>query len=324
MILLLTPPSKYSKNIIRDLLYGCWCSGKRIGGAQSPNLTLLFIATVLEKIDRCKYLDLTNTNYPLNRLFLIFKYFDYIILCSASSTIYEDITYLEHIKKEHPKVKVIIFGPYATFFPKDLLELSVIDYVIIGEAEESIKSLIIHLQNSEDISKISGIGFRKNNEIIINGSSIYISNLDKIPIPNRLYIKDTMYFHPLVEEKKWTTALTSRGCPHHCIFCSSPIFYGHNFRYNSSSRLIEEVIYLISLGYKELFFRDENFVENHQRIIAFCSEILKRNIKFIWICNARVDSVSFNLLKLMQYAGCRVIKFGIESGNQQILNKMNT
>lgn len=323
-ILILNPPSKYAKNVVRDLFYGCWCKGKRIASTEFPPTTLLSVYSVLKSPDyeitlldtEAEKLELTKTLEKIKKMSP-----DIVILPTSTMSFNEDVFILQEIKKS-TSCKTILFGSQVSFFPKESLQFEPVDFIVIKEPEFIIKHLVESIFKKTDIAKIDGIGFKKENETIINKPKQFIHNLDELPISDRSLILQYSYFNPLVKYVEWTTALTSRGCVGHCNFCTSPSFYGDRYRYNSPKRVIEEIEYLIGLGYKEIFFRDETFTGDYERTEEICNLIIQKGIKISWICSSRVDTVDEKLIRLMKKAGCHMIRLGIESGSQKILNNL--
>jgi len=88
----------------------------------------------------------------------------------------------------------------------------------------------------------------------------------------------------------------------------------------SAKKVLADIDYYLANGIRELYFRDETFTANRRRVIDICKGIVERGHKFSWICNARVDTVDEEMLRYMKAAGCHLIKFGVESGNQEVLD----
>jgi len=116
--------------------------------------------------------------------------------------------------------------------------------------------------------------------------------------------------------------MTSRGCPYRCTFCFKSIF-GRKYITQSSERITNEIKYLIKkLGVRELLFYDDSFTINRERTIELCNEFIKNDINIPWSCETRVNHVDKKLLEKMKEAGCYIISYGVESGDQQILNNL--
>jgi radical SAM superfamily enzyme YgiQ (UPF0313 family) len=114
--------------------------------------------------------------------------------------------------------------------------------------------------------------------------------------------------------------VTSRGCPYECIFCVGRKMMGRKVRYFDVDRVVDEFEMLSTMGFKQINIVDDLFTSNKNRCIAICDEIIKRGISHPWTAFARVNTVSKRLLEKMKEAGCLMLCFGIESGNQEILN----
>ncbi len=324
-VMVLNPPSVYAKNVVRDLVYGCWCKGKRIASAQFPPLSLLYIASVLEREGHeIIFLDAQSEGKGLEEVKTIAaeKRPEVIIIPTSTMSFREDAKTLE-ILKEASGAKSLVFGSHVTFLPRISLEQEGIDYIVLREPEYIVRDFINALDGGKDAKKIRGIGYRSGKSVKINPEYPFIENLDDLSFPDRKYISRFMYFNPLVKKLRWTAAVTSRGCPGRCLFCSSPSFYGNTLRMRSPGSVIREMEEIVSLGYGEVFFRDETFTANRKRLTDVCNLMIERGLELSWICNARVGTVDRDTLKLMKRAGCHLIKFGVESGSQKILDNIN-
>ncbi|MBE0556765.1 MAG: radical SAM protein, partial [Proteobacteria bacterium] len=131
--------------------------------------------------------------------------------------------------------------------------------------------------------------------------------------------------HPrYIHGKPFAMVFTSRGCPYRCAFCYRGPSGGKRLRFMSVDRVMEEVSYLHSrFGFEAFDFHDDLFTINRERVLEICHAFLNRGVRFSWICEARVNQVDFELLKVMKRAGCVGIYFGVESGHPYILEKMN-
>jgi len=127
------------------------------------------------------------------------------------------------------------------------------------------------------------------------------------------------YFNPVIKRMPYATMQTSRGCPAKCIYCTSPFFYGNDIRVKSAKNVLKEIRYLVGLGYKEIFFRDETFTAYKKRNMEICKAIIDEKIDVTWIANGRVDMIDLEAAKLMKQAGCHMLKFGVETGDDQML-----
>jgi len=243
-------------------------------------------------------------------------------LTAVTPNISNALLVAELIKKEMPETIIVLGGPHATLQARETLEQSkYIDFIVRGEGEFTFTDLIEYIISQKNLSEIKGLTFRKNGQIIETPAAEFIQDLNNLPYPARelLAIKDYSEYLPC-REKPATTIFTSRGCPFHCIFCSKPIG-GNKPRYRSPENILAE-IKLLKRDYnvKEIIFYDDTFTLNRQRIIDLCQLIIKENLKINWKCETRVNLVDKELLETMKKAGCYLISYGFESGNQRILN----
>ena len=321
-ILVLNPPNRFEEKINRDLIYGCWCKGNRVSNIQLPNLTLLYIATVIKQAGyNVKLVDALAENKKLEDLLNIIENFDAVIVSTSNTTFREDVYVLSELKKKNERLKTIICGAHPTVYP-DCIKEEHIDFGIQREIEQTTVDLLDAMENKKDFGNVLGISYKKDGKIFVNAMRPFIKNLDELPFPDRTLINKDQYFHPLAERLPFTTMMTSRGCIGRCIMCTSPDFYGHIYRMRSPENILKEMELVQQQGYKEVLIRDETFTVNKQRAMKMCEGIIERKIDLTWSCNSRVDTIDEELAIMMKRAGCHTVWFGVESGDQEILDKM--
>ena len=232
-------------------------------------------------------------------------------------------------KEVLPNVKIVIGGASASSSSTYLMKSNNIDFLVIGEGEETILELVTYLLDFKnkvnDLHQIKGIMCRNNGDIIRTESRPLISNLDDIPFPDRnsVFILDKnkviKYIHQNVD------VITSRGCPYLCKFCCAYIVWGtRKPRFRSVGNIIDEIIYLKNtFGQTHFIFWDDLFTSNRNRVIEFCNTIIERQLNITWICLVRINTIDAELLSVMKKAGCVEIQIGIESGNDRILKHIN-
>lgn len=320
-ILVLNPCSIVTKNVLRDLVYGCWCQGKRIGGAKIPPTNLLSIATVLEANGYdITLLDALAEQKDIEEVKKIIKDFDVVIISTSTMSFREDATILSELKKENPNLKTIIFGSHPTFMPEDCLKHNGVDIIVQREPEYIIRDIICNFEDSA-WKKVKGIGYEENGKIVLNENYPFIENLDELPFLDREMLPAGIdYFSPIIKRTPYTTMTTSRGCVGKCTFCTAPYFYGKT-RYRTAENVIDELKLIESQGYKEVWFRDETFTVFKKRNDKIYRYMIN-NMNLTWICNARVGTIDRVTAKRMKMAGCHMIKFGVESGVQKILDNV--
>lgn len=323
--LVLNPPSQYAKNVVRDLIYGCWCKGKRIGGAKIPPINLLYIASILKQEGHEVVLvDALAEQKPLTEISQCIDKYDIVIISTSTMSFSEDIGVLAEFKRIKKSIITIIFGSHPTFMPEHALEFEKVDIIVRREPEYIIKDVVNALETGDDSwKKVGGIGYRDGEKKVLNDDYPLIDNLDSLPFIDRsLLPKDIHYFNPLIRRMPYTTIMTSRGCPAKCNFCTVPVFYGQKVRARSAENVLTELELIQNQGYKEVWVRDETFTVFKKRNIHIFNEMIDRGLDLSWICNARVGTVDRDMVVLMKKAGCHTIKFGVESGVQQILDNI--
>lgn len=248
---------------------------------------------------------------------------------SALITQYPYVRWLtKTIKEVNPSAKIIVGGGLATAVPEMLLKKSEADIAVIGEGENTIKEVITCLDSSTSLGDVKGIWFKEDGDILRTELRAPIENLDSIPFPARSLFPMEKYtgsmdlraFDPSI---KAANMITSRGCPYNCAFCDQGIF-GRKFRARSVLNIIEE-IQLLREEYKlnGIIFNDDVFVLDKGRVRLFCDELISRGIDIYWGGNGRANLMDAELLKKMASAKCKFIAYGIESGNQAILDALN-
>jgi anaerobic magnesium-protoporphyrin IX monomethyl ester cyclase len=220
------------------------------------------------------------------------------------------------------KCKMLVAGgPLPTVNPEFFL--NDFDIVVKGEGEQTFLELIKQFFRKGDFSKIPGLIFRISNEVTHTADRKPIEDLDSIPFPSRELFpnQDYINYWRSLNQSPTTSIITTRGCPFNCDFCSHAIF-GLSYRERTPKNVVDEIESTLKLGYEEIFFIDDCYTLNTQRMIEICSEIVKRRLRFKWECLSRVDNITLELTKKMKQAGCTRVFFGIESGSERILKIM--
>ena len=250
---------------------------------------------------------------------------EFVAIAATTNTILEAYALAKKAKEVLPNCKVAVGGPHPTMMPeRTLQEFPEIDYCIVSEAEET----TLELAQGKKDKDILGIAYRDNKgNVKLNAPRVLIPNLDVLPFPARDLLPMHKYFS--FEAKKYPIdyVVSGRGCPYRCIFCADFITSGRKMRARSAANIVKEIQYLSdTYGTQEIDFQDDNFTLYPERVREFCDLMIKTglNKKVVWkVANGvRCDKLSLPMLKHMKEAGCYMLSLGIESGNQEILNKM--
>lgn len=211
---------------------------------------------------------------------------------------------LEHLRQTNKwNGKIITGGPHTTVAVNAIPDF--VDYVVQGEGEQAILDIVEGKVTQRLVSYPR------------------IENLDALPMPAWDYFAKLPYDWKVrfFEDQPVFMMNTSRGCPFKCQFCSVGSIWGKKYTYFSAERIVSDVEYLIKrYGLKGVYFREDNFTLNKERLRKFCNLILERGIKISWVCESRVSNLGRNLIGLMAQAGAKGFYFGIESGSQRILD----
>ena len=223
-----------------------------------------------------------------------------------------------------PTARIIMGGAHATLDHNNLAQDSAVDFVVRGEGEETFRELVYALLQGQDVQGICGLSYRSPaGGVTVTPNRSLIQNLDEIPIPDRSlikfqdYLKHPNYFHTM--QAPVATAFTSRGCPFHCIFCSTQKTWGNRWRGRSAENMLKEVEYLKEqFGVREIAFQDDQFLGDRQRIIEFCKLVVQRNLEMTFIVPPGNSPAFMNdeLLKWMGRAGFYRLCFSVDVGTE--------
>lgn len=315
-VLLIRPPklNMISTNVpnVVDEETGCY-----------PSLGLMYIAACVERYTdhQIEILDTQaeKMNYEEMKSEIRKRNPDIVGIQAMTFTLVDVILTAKIVKELDKSIPLILGGPHVNIYPEETISNSEIDFLVLGEGEYVFPDLINALSQRKDLSKIRGIVYKRNKEIINTGKREFITNLDAVPFPAYHLVPYQKYYSVLAKRTPITTMMTSRGCPFKCIFCTRPQL-GEIFRYRSAESVVDEMEQCARIGIKEIFLYDDTFTIKKQRVIDICNEILRRNLKIMWDIRSRVDTVDEKILKKLKLAGCERIHFGVEAGTQGILN----
>ncbi len=246
---------------------------------------------------------------------------DVIFMETTTPSIEADYHNLTELKSA-TGAKIIIGGPHATYFHREVIEeCAAIDVVIRHEFDTKIAGVVSNLNHPENLT---GISYRNGNGAVDRGDGDYSDDLDAIPFPDRELVPWDWYLEAWYSRQPFMNMMTSRGCPYHCAFCLWPqSMYGHKQRFRSLDNVLAEIRYLVDrYGLKEINIDDGTFTTRKSRVIEFCQRLRDQNLKVIWTCNGRVDNLDDEMLIEMKASGCKMIRLGVESGSQLVLDKI--
>ena len=264
---------------------------------------------------------------------------DFAIWSTATQTLASDLAIAGKIKSVFRQTITAVFGTHVTARPDEALSESALDAVIRGEPEGVIQRLCACSQ--EGWKNIPGISYRTSHSPVHTdpGSSEdrSFSNLQQ---PGFLHNPDAEFLKPeripapawhLVDVRSYRLPLKGRpflmvapvrGCPYRCSFCTAPLYYGTKLRQRPIPAVLDEMKRNIEdYGINDVFIWADTFTADRTYVLEFCRAIIESRLPVSWTCNSRVDTIDEETLSLMKKAGLWMISYGLESGNDGILER---
>ncbi|MGB3478664.1 MAG: radical SAM protein [bacterium] len=238
------------------------------------------------------------------------------------------LSLVRKIKQNNPEI-LTVFGGYHPSYCPEIVKEDAIDFVIIGEGEETSRELLQALNDEKpDFHRIKGLAYY-DVKIHINKPRDRIKDLDSLPKPIRdiNILKECKIsgcnYPPLSKQKCVAQVLYSRGCPHTCTFCCSPFLYGSKVYFRSPQKVVDEMQEIKNkYGTNYFYFADLSFNLNKKKVIELCEEIKKRHLDTNWFCMCRLDNIDAELLQHMKETGCSRIGFGLDALSETTLNRV--
>lgn len=297
-----------------------------------PNIYELIVAAVLERDGHeVRYEDFVISERKPLDLTEFIKNDDsecYAIWC-VNLSLQTDSALIDLIRGHKPNTWIITMGPGVTYYTDKLLKDEHI-LVVRGEPELSVSDAVKTINEKGDLNTVKGITRLVDGKIRHNPTRELLKDLDELPFPARHFIEQYTYTNPKLKRHPYTTLLTSRNCPFHCIYCvPSSLTFAREIEnkretgkkpfisYRSVENVIEEIEMLAEKGYKAICFIDDNFIINAKRLRPI-GECLKSH-GIIWGCQARADAINEEVAKILEETNCQYVDLGVESFNDDIL-----
>lgn len=297
----------------------------KVGAPSYPNLTLATLAGNLTTHNKVKIVDLDfykNYHTVLLNTIKIFK--PDVVATSAKTTEYLSAKLLmTAVKNKYPKIKTIIGGVHVTAMPYEAMGDGCFDVIALGESDTTIPEILA----AKFLKSIPGIAYKdKSGKIIFTKPRDMIQDINTLPFPAWNLFNIKAYKNSRLSSRKNPVGHieTSRGCSYQCNFCSK-LTFGTFYRVKTPKRVVDEMEYMLKCGFEEIHITDDSFTQNITRAKEVCREIIRRNLKFPWslINGVRVNLVDNEFFQLAKKAGCWQVGFGVETGDQRVLNRVN-
>jgi anaerobic magnesium-protoporphyrin IX monomethyl ester cyclase len=226
----------------------------------------------------------------------------------------------EALKGALPSIPIVLGGHHVTLLPDDAMVHRCFDVGVLDEGEHTMLELVEHYRGVKALDDIDGLVLRDDaGAIRTTRPRAKFMDLDALPMPARHLIPPELYRPIPIDEHGLpkVAMITSRGCPHHCVFCQKA---ASGYRSHSVDRIVAEVEHVVrDLGARDLAFVDSLFCVSKKRVWSICDEMIRRRIGISWTCSSRVEVVDQPLLQRMVDAGCWRTRFGIETGSASVL-----
>ncbi len=220
--------------------------------------------------------------------------------------------------------KIILGGPDITYNLENYLKLGV-DYLIIGEGEETTLELYNAISKKLPVNDIHGIAYLEKGKVIRTAARIKMKDLSELPLPNRAAIPVQKYLDVWKHNhgQSSMTVSTQRGCPYTCKWCSTAV-YGQSYRRRPAAMVAQELKMLKDTYQPDsIWFVDDVFTVSHKWIKSFYEEVIKQGASIPFECITRAERLNDEVLQLLKEAGCYRIWIGAESGSQKIIDAMD-
>jgi len=256
---------------------------------------------------------------------------DLVLLEASTPSIYSDLALSQEIKRQVPTVRLALCGPHVSALPVQTLEMApAVDFVMVGEYEYTLRHLAACLRAGEatapsPLDEVLGLAWREaDGRVRLNPRRPLIDKIDELPWPARHLLpmqryRDNFAGLPMPGLQMWA----SRGCPFRCIFCVWPrvMYGGQAYRARDPVDVVDEMEQTVQrYNLCSVSFDDDTFDIGKPRILRLCSEIKQRNLGLPWTAMARADTADREMLEAMAGAGLYAIKYGVESGVQELVD----
>jgi radical SAM superfamily enzyme YgiQ (UPF0313 family) len=244
---------------------------------------------------------------------------DLVAITALTPTIAKALQTAELAKKTCPQATVVLGGYHPTFNYQEMLAKDYVDIVVMGEGEITLLDLVETLDEGGNLKNVQGIAYEGG----VTPPRPLISDLEELPFPARHLLP--MEHYKILNMKLHTaTMISGRGCPMQCSFCASAALHGNRLRMRSPGNVVDEMEHLVNDHNAGMIaFMDDTFTLKPSQVEAICEEIKKRDMDVYWGCTARVDTLSGPLLHKMSDSGCITMFLGVESADQQQLDRVN-
>ncbi|MHC4182983.1 MAG: B12-binding domain-containing radical SAM protein [Planctomycetota bacterium] len=290
-----------------------------------PPLSLLPLASYIKKNSShiVKVIDMAILNLTLSDLhgvILSFKPNIIGITCMINNW-YAIVQILRYIKSNFPHIKTVVGGYNTSEYPEETILQDCIDFMILGTGQEPLKKLLDYMEaGNKRFTEIKGLFLRDDQKRNYSEEKQRIDP-DLFPFPDRTCVPYKKYRSAISQRFPSTVMISSDGCPFRCRFCNTSNM--KNIIIRDPIKVVDEMEECVLIGIKEIMFQDELFTVKKDRVYKICQEIIDRKLDIVWNFKSRINLIEEDVLPYLKRAGCSNIHFGVENGNDEILEQMN-
>ena len=291
-----------------------------------PPLTLGYVGAVLEEAGAdVMILECTTLGMKLDRAVEVVRAFapDYVGFSLATVDWLSSLAWMSRFNERLPEARIVVGGIHMECYPRETLTHDCIDVGLVGHADVALVELLEIHRTGGDLSSVPGAVYRDDEgEVVVVPALARPGGDEDMPFPARGLMPVDKHFSIVSTESHFTAAMSNFGCPFRCEFC---ILRGDAMRQRSAMSVVDEMeVCYHEHGIREIDFFDPVFTIRKDRVYAICDEIDRRGLnKMVWSIRARTDALDPALLDRMWRSGCRRICYGIESGSNAVLRRVD-
>lgn len=291
-------------------------NARSLRGAPAPPLGIMYVAAMVKDEHEVRIFDRNLIDQDFGAYLDGFKP-DLVGVSVLTGPVIRDAVAISRAAKDR-NIPVVWGGVHPSVLPEQVLSEDYVDFVVIGEGEETFRELVQYLAKGDrNYHEVLGLGYKKDGQIVINQRRPFIKDLDRLPFPAWDLIDIDLYIRyeiPLV---------TSRGCPHRCRFCYNQGMQQRHWRAHSADNVLKQLDYILSLTSLRspyLKFYDDNFVVSRKRLKELFVKLPKHYDMFL---ESRVNYIDEEFMQMLsEFAGCHIF-IGLESGDECMLENMH-
>jgi len=248
---------------------------------------------------------------------------DLLVMETKTPVVKQHWALAARIRGRFPNLKLVLMGDHVTALPEETMQSSEVDYALVGGHFDFILDRLVTALEKQ--TPLPGrVWYRENGKIQYSGDSDATEDLNSLPFLDRDLTKWQRYAENFYKHPPFTYTMVGRDCPWaKCRFCSWTTLFP-KFSVRTPESLLDEIGMLIErYGVREIF-DDTGTFPGGGWLKRFCEGMIARGYhkKILFSCNFRFDYVKPELALLMKQAGFRLLKLGLESGNQASLDRL--